>query len=268
MSVKQVKIILLLLTVVIVSTAIIFLDTITAQTKSASATDKPGVLLPLETADKTPIDKPEQQQIFQVIPSISQSIRVPAVIRSIPQKIPRNISQIVGNLLNIESPIYRVVTSPTSSKNEMIMGYAEDCYGGTACRLGMISAEKLTETATEPPGSQVSLEDGIIGNFVEGSCGANCSDSTISWDYRGSRYTLGIKVGKQKTMVKMADVKLRKLVKQLQELLRRQKQVSLIEKMGISDQLIDRSERDFLLKASKQNLPNLSPTALSTGQKS
>jgi len=250
---------------------------------------KPGMLPPLETADKTPTEKSELHQRFQLRPSISQRIRVPPVIRSIPEQIPQNISQIIGKLLEIESPIYVQVTSATSSRYEAILGYEKNCQGGTACRVGMISAEKLIEAANIPPGEEESLEEGMTGYFVDASCGANCSDATISWDDRGSRYTLGIKVGKKETLVKMADVKLRKLVKGLQELLTQPG--FLRENMGIYDRLMERREtdegqlerktvaavkpfgesksksliangaiadyRDSLLKASKQILPNI-----------
>ncbi|MBC6423423.1 MAG: hypothetical protein GDA43_19815 [Hormoscilla sp. SP5CHS1] len=49
--------------------------------------------------------------------------------------------------------------------------------------MGIITTEKLTQaqeklTGTVPEKSETSLGTGITGYFVDGTCGANCSDAT------------------------------------------------------------------------------------------
>lgn len=151
MSVKHVKRILLLLTVVIVSTSIILFDTITSKTQSASAVKPP------ETVDPQPNQIP-------VRPAIAQRMRRP-VRRAISERNTRRIREIIRNSLNREltreSTIHLNLTSPTSDKNKIRLNYARRCYGGTACRLGIITAEKLTQAQEKLTGSETSLGQGL-----------------------------------------------------------------------------------------------------------
>ena len=81
--------------------------------------------------------------------------------------------------------------------------------------------------------------------FVDASCGANCSDATISWDQNGSRYTLGLKASKKETLVEMANELgengLRELVEPMREIPIRQG--FLREEMGRYDQLMGNGQR-------------------------
>jgi len=188
MSVKQVKTILLV-TAVLLSTSLILFKTITS--KNESEVNQSGVVQPPSNVDNS--TKPEPHQIFEsIVPQLQQQTQLSLLL---PGFVPE--AEYV--------PIYPIVTSATSdNKYEIMLGYTEDCNGGTACRLGMISAETLTPAVKELTGEKVDLASGITGYFVEATCGANCSDATISWDHKGSRYTLGIKAGKKETLVKMA----------------------------------------------------------------
>ena len=201
MSVKHVKTILLV-TAVLLSTSLILFKTITS--KNESEVNQSGVVQPPDNVDnstkpETPPDnvdnstKPEPHQIFQsIVPELQQQTQLSLLL---PGFVPEA----------DYAPIYPIVSPATSeNKYEIMLGYTEDCNGGTACRLGTISAERLTLAAKELTGERVDLASGITGYFVDATCGANCSDSTISWDHKGSRYTLGIKAGKKETLVKMA----------------------------------------------------------------
>lgn len=104
------------------------------------------------------------------------------------------------------APIYAIVESVNPANYQIILGFTEDCTGGTACRLGTISAEATTSETAPLAGEPVSLANGITGYFIDADCsGANCSDSTLSWEQNGDRHTVGIKAGKQETLVKMAN---------------------------------------------------------------
>lgn len=190
MSAKNVKIILLA-TVVTLSTSLLLFKTITSQNESE--VKQSGVISPPEKLDKSPIAKPDPHQIFEsIVPQLQQQTQLSVLL---PGFVPE--ADYV--------PIYPIVTSATPSKYEIMLGYTEDCNGGTACRLGMISAETITPAAKQLTGEKVSLPNGMTGYFLDATCGANCSDSTISWDYKGSRYTLGIKAGRKEDLVKMAN---------------------------------------------------------------
>ncbi len=106
--------------------------------------------------------------------------------------------------------------------------------------MGIITAEKLTQVQEKLTGSETSLGTGITGYFVDASCGANCSDATISWDQNGSRYTLGLKASKKETLVEMANELgengLRELVEPMREIPIRQG--FLREEMGMYDQFM------------------------------
>ncbi|MBC6455169.1 MAG: hypothetical protein GDA43_19825 [Hormoscilla sp. SP5CHS1] len=216
MSVKHVKTILLV-TAVLLSTSLILFKTITSKNESEvnqsgvvqppdnSEVNQSGVVQPPDNVDNStkpepPPDnvdnstKPEPpHQIFQsIVPQLQQQTQLPLLLPSF----------VPGADYD---PVYPVVSPATSdNKYEIMLGYTEDCNGETACRLGTISAERLTVAAKELTGERVDLASGITGYFVDFTCGASCSDATISWDHKGSRYTLGLK-GKKETLEKMAN---------------------------------------------------------------
>lgn len=43
-----------------------------------------------------------------------------------------------------ENPIYAIIEAATQKNYEILLGFSPDCSGGTACRLGGISAEAVT----------------------------------------------------------------------------------------------------------------------------
>ncbi len=214
MSVKHVKTILLV-TAVLLSTSLILFKTITSKNKSE--VNQSGVVQPPDNVDNS--TKPEPHQISEV--NQSGVVQPPDNVDNSTKPEPHQIFESVVPQLQQQTqlslllpgfvpeadyvPIYPIVSPATSdNKYEIMLGYTEDCNGGTVCRLGMISAETLTPAVKELTGEKVDLASGITGYFVEATCGANCSDATISWDHKGSRYTLGIKAGKKETLVKMA----------------------------------------------------------------
>ncbi len=104
-----------------------------------------------------------------------------------------------------ENPIYAIIEAATKNKYDIILGYSPDCNGGTACRLGALSAEAVTQKTPRLTGKTVSLAKGITGYFVDFSCGANCSDATLTWRQQGVQYTVGLKAGDRTSLVKMAN---------------------------------------------------------------
>ena len=90
-------------------------------------------------------------------------------------------------------PIYATVVEASTDGYRIVLGFTPDCGGGTACRLGELAARRAAATA--PPGQPVELAGGLQGRFVDATCGANCSDSTLTWQARGVERSVGLKAG-------------------------------------------------------------------------
>ncbi|MDF5707640.1 MAG: hypothetical protein PUP90_08140 [Nostoc sp. S4] len=104
-----------------------------------------------------------------------------------------------------ENPIYAIIETASPKKYDILLGFSPDCNGGTACRLGVLSAEAVTRKTPRLTGKPVSLAKSITGYFVDFSCGANCSDATLTWRQQGVQYTVGLKAGDRTSLVKMAN---------------------------------------------------------------
>lgn len=103
------------------------------------------------------------------------------------------------------NPIYAIIETATASEYQIMLAFTKDCTGGTACRLGYISAAANTAKTPALMGKTIVLAEGITGYFTDAVCGANCSDATLVWEQNSVRYTVAIKAGKVATLVKMAN---------------------------------------------------------------
>lgn len=101
------------------------------------------------------------------------------------------------------SQVYATVSGVKRSQYEINLAFTEDCNDATACRLGMMAGK--VKPAGTPEGTSVVLAGSRKGYFVDATCGASCSDSTLTWDQSGYRYTVGIKAGKLDSLIKMAN---------------------------------------------------------------
>ncbi|MDZ8186896.1 MAG: hypothetical protein RMX96_18860 [Nostoc sp. ChiSLP02] len=138
--------------------------------------------------------KIEPHPVFKsVLPKLKQKTKIKILL---PKFIPES---------DGENPIYAIVETATQKKYDILLGFSPDCGGGTACRLGGLSAEAVTAKTPRLKGKAVSLAKGITGYFVDFSCGANCSDATLTWRQQGVQYTVGLKAGDRTSLVKMAN---------------------------------------------------------------
>jgi hypothetical protein len=103
-----------------------------------------------------------------------------------------------------ENPLYAILETATKNQYEILLGFSPDCTGGTACRLGIITAEAITPKMPHLTGKTVLLAKGITGYFVDFRCGANCSDATLTWRQNGVQYMIGLKAGNSNSLTKMA----------------------------------------------------------------
>lgn len=92
-----------------------------------------------------------------------------------------------------------------SSGYSYILGATPDCGGGTACRFGTFVAETPLQTPQPIRGTPNALANNLTGYFVPYTCGANCSDSTLTWQQGNVRYTIGLKTAKLEELIKAAN---------------------------------------------------------------
>jgi hypothetical protein len=125
----------------------------------------------------------------------------------------------------LKMPVFVHLNEDTPNGYIITLGYSETCDGGNSCRLGTLSAQRLTkgtpsideQYAFMKSGAQfkgkrsqelmatVSLTQGVKGQFIPWICGANCNDAKVVWDQDGYRYFVGIKVGDKGSLVQMAN---------------------------------------------------------------
>src|SRR5205823_5800857 len=84
------------------------------------------------------------------------------------------------------------------------LDFSPDCNGANACHYGSLAGE-LAASLDPISGQKVSLSGGLTGYFTDAGCGASCSESTLSWEQGGVRYTVGVKAAKVETLVKIAN---------------------------------------------------------------
>ena len=104
-----------------------------------------------------------------------------------------------------ENPIYATIEAVTQKKYEILLSFSPDCNGASACRLGVVSAEAVTRKTPRLTGKPVSLAKGITGYFADFTCGAGCSDATLTWRQQSVQYVVGVKAGERTSLVKMAN---------------------------------------------------------------
>lgn len=102
------------------------------------------------------------------------------------------------------SKLHAIVQTSTATQYEILLGFAEDCDGGNYCRWGVVSGKK-GRTECSGRGTPVILANNRKGYFINATCGAVCSDSTLSWEQDGYCYTVGIKAAKIETLIKVAN---------------------------------------------------------------
>jgi hypothetical protein len=101
--------------------------------------------------------------------------------------------------------LYAIIDNVTPRKYELLLGYAPDCNGGSACRLGTLTAESVIRSTPKLIGRRYVLANGSNAYFVDFKCGANCSDATLTWRRQGVQYTIGLKAGDRASLVRMAN---------------------------------------------------------------
>lgn len=103
------------------------------------------------------------------------------------------------------TPLYAIVEKVTSNRYTIQLAFDPDCEGGGACSFGSLTGENAKRKIPVLKGNQVNLSEDITGYFKDAKCGSSCSDSTLTWEQEGFRYTVGLKAGKKETLIKIAN---------------------------------------------------------------
>lgn len=102
-------------------------------------------------------------------------------------------------------PLYASIELVSQSAYKIQLAFTQDCTGGNVCHYGKVSGRAVKAGQGRPKGETVSLTNGLAGYFIDATCGATCSDSILTWDEDGYRYTVELKAEKIDTLRKVAD---------------------------------------------------------------
>lgn len=104
-----------------------------------------------------------------------------------------------------QDTVYAVLAAATANAYRIVLGFTPDCDGGTACRLGELSARPVGATdALAASARPVALPDGTAALFVDAVCGANCSDAVLTWKAGGVERSASLKAGRLDDVTRLA----------------------------------------------------------------
>lgn len=127
-----------------------------------------------------------------ILPSLRGKTKVPL-------KFPRYLA-----MENETNALFAIIELTSPSAYEIQLAFTQDCSGGNACHYGIVSGRNLRLGDRQPKGKPVPLTNGLVGYFVDATCGAVCSDSTLTWNEDGYRYTVGLKAESLESLKKVA----------------------------------------------------------------
>jgi hypothetical protein len=109
--------------------------------------------------------------------------------------------------LPVAEPIYGGLDQATRRTYIVTLDYTPDCHGAAVCTLGRMSG--TLGGGAIPKGKSVQLSGRITGYFIAEDAEENCNTgycfSRLTWDYRGSRYTLKLKSSDPMDSLKAAN---------------------------------------------------------------
>jgi hypothetical protein len=101
--------------------------------------------------------------------------------------------------------LYAILESATPSEYQIQLAFKETCTAGNVCHYGRLSGRATQSSDDQPKGRREQLAKGITGYFVDATCDAACSDSTLTWNEGGYRYVVGLKGERAEALIKVAN---------------------------------------------------------------
>jgi hypothetical protein len=203
---------------------LIMILSLTILLQSVAIAAEKGVQLTTPQSAKPVIEEgiPNPDALFK--PSLTD-LQMTGIPLRLPTYIPKIGQRLKDPKVKPETlPLYGHLDQATPNRYQVTIGYTPTCEGGNVCRLGTVSATRITKGTPSIPEeyasqkdpnyqgkkskelmSSVQLASGIPATFVPWICGASCTDAEVVWDEAGYRYSVGIKVGDRASLVEMAN---------------------------------------------------------------
>jgi hypothetical protein len=104
-----------------------------------------------------------------------------------------------------EPRLYAILESANDHGYEIQLAFTEDCNGGNYCHYGTVRGSTSPIIEENRKRVPLILRGGIKGYFIGFTCGAHCDDSSIGWSENGYHYSIDLKAGRMKEMIRMAN---------------------------------------------------------------
>jgi hypothetical protein len=157
----------------------------------------------------------EPNETLRVFPLSSASIPLPDFLKlrevllketNVPLRLPTFLPYI-----DAADPVAASLVSTSSSSYEIWLGWGDGCFsaevpqGAGACHYGAIRGSAGALTEDEGRRVPVTLAGGIHGYYVGFTCGSHCGDGAIGWTQGGYHYSISLKAGSKKELIKVAN---------------------------------------------------------------
>jgi hypothetical protein len=101
--------------------------------------------------------------------------------------------------------IFAVIREANAGQYNILLAAVLPCGGGNACTYGSVEGSRQPLDPVLGKTIRVVLGDGIVGHFTATQCHAFCSQAYIRWEERGVYYSIGVKAGRKRALIKAAQ---------------------------------------------------------------
>lgn len=104
-----------------------------------------------------------------------------------------------------QHPIFAVIDSADEASYEILLAVELPCEGQNNCTYGSVrgSSSRIEDAAVK--GIRVNLKGGLRGIFKKAICHAYCDEATLTWKEGEFYYSVGMKAGKMKDLIDVAN---------------------------------------------------------------
>jgi hypothetical protein len=101
--------------------------------------------------------------------------------------------------------LYAILEAADKQEYYIQLAWISDCEGGNSCHYGSIIGSAAVIPGPHRKQIPVKLSGGVTGYYIPFTCGAHCDDSSIGWSENGYHYSIDLKAGRMKEMIRMAN---------------------------------------------------------------
>jgi len=171
---------------------------------------------PTASQDASPSKKTQTPNTSSGVPHVGPNVAFNTIIPALGQKtlVPLRLPEYLPFSNDKETPLYVLLESAEPDRYSIQFAGTDDCEGGNACHFGYIGGSKTPFPKDGRRRVSVALSGGIKGSFANFDCGAHCDDASIEWSEGGYYYSIDLKAGDKKTLVRMANSAIQSRVKE------------------------------------------------------